>query len=147
MRSEPEKTVSSLKEAMDYIESDPPRPPSPAPSPSTLGEGGGEGNALRKQTPSPQPSPSVLGEGGQSLAKLESLAEEILRELRRQTEQAEPEFSVTKLLGGMVQVASVAIVFLAYLNRTDTHTLGGLLLFAIWLQCLTIGLMIMGRQR
>src|SRR3954454_12540336 len=132
---EPEKVAASLKEALDYIESDPPRPPvvriaatpdtpnRPSPPPLTSRSAGTHG---------------VPGEGGASLAKLESLAEEILRELRRQALHAEPEFSITKLLGGMVQVVSIAIVFLAYLNRADTHALGGLLRFAIWLQCLTI---------
>lgn len=177
LKVQPEKVVTSLKDAIDYIASEPPRPATPSPgtpevTAQRLVRGGGEGSfdvrssrfdvrssananidrstsniEQRSERPSPQPSPGLPGEGGAPPAKLELLAEEILRELRRQAQHAEPEFSVARLLGGIAQVVSIAIVFLAYLNRTDTHVLGGLLLFAIWLQVLTIALMVMGRHR
>jgi D-glycero-D-manno-heptose 1,7-bisphosphate phosphatase len=147
-KMQPEKAVTSLKDAIDYIASEPTRPQNLPPSPGTPGEGRGEGRSVvtRKES-SPPPSPGVPGEGGASRAKLELLAEEILRELRRQAQHAEPEFSVARLLGGIAQVVSIAIVFLAYLNRADAHVLNGLLLFAIWLQVLTIALMVMGRHQ
>jgi hypothetical protein len=78
---------------------------------------------------------------------LETLAEQILYELRRGKELPHSDFSVPKLVAGIGQVVSIAIVFLAYLNRNDTATFGGLMLFAIWVQAFTIALMIMGRQQ
>jgi D-glycero-D-manno-heptose 1,7-bisphosphate phosphatase len=145
LKVQPEKTVTSLKDALDYIASDPQPPP---PSPCAQGEGGGEGSSGSVGArPSPPPSPGDPGEGGKSSVKLELLAEEILRELRRQAQHAEPEFSVASLLGVIAQFVAIAIVFLAYLNRADARLLSGMLLFAIWLQVLTIALMVMGRHR
>ena len=78
--------------------------------------------------------------------KLEMLGEQILSELRRGKELPHSDFSVPKLMAGIAQVVSIAIVFLAYLNRNETTTFGALMLFAIWVQAFTIALLIMGRQ-
>jgi len=80
-------------------------------------------------------------------ARVESLLDQMLTELRRR-DVPEDEFSVSKLLAGVVQVLAISLVFLAYLYRNETaETFIGILLFAIFLQVLTIALLIMGRQR
>ena len=80
-------------------------------------------------------------------ARVEALLDQMLTELRRR-DTDEVEFSVSKLLAGIVQVLAIAVMFLAYLYRTETaETFYGILLFAIFLQLLTISLLIMGRQR
>jgi D-glycero-D-manno-heptose 1,7-bisphosphate phosphatase len=79
--------------------------------------------------------------------KLESVASEILQELRRRREQPQSDFSVSKLLAGVVQVGVLAVLFMAFLNRSDARALQPLLLFALTLQTMTIALLIMGKQR
>ncbi|HYO08605.1 MAG TPA: HAD-IIIA family hydrolase [Tepidisphaeraceae bacterium] len=81
-----------------------------------------------------------------SSAKLESLANEILHELRRHREQPPTDFSVSKLMAGVVQVLVLFVLFLAFINRT-TDSLMPLLIFALTLQTMTIALLIMGKQR
>jgi len=76
-------------------------------------------------------------------ARLEELAEQILQELQRRREAPEHEFSVSKLLAGIIQIVAIAVVFLAYF-RGDQQSL---LLVAVFLQTFTIALLIMGRQR
>jgi hypothetical protein len=68
-------------------------------------------------------------------------------ELRRQHEQHEADFSVSKLLAGVVQVLALATLFLAYVKKTDPTSLQTHLLIAIMLQTLTIALLIMSRQK
>jgi hypothetical protein len=100
----------------------------------------------------PQPNPLPQGERGPetpaaSTAKLESLAAEILREVRRRHEQPQADFSVSKLMAGVVQVIVLAVLFMAFLSRGDNASLIALLLFALTLQAMTIALLIMSRQR
>jgi hypothetical protein len=80
-------------------------------------------------------------------SRLENLAEQILQELRRRNEQVHADFSVSKLLAGIVQVIALAAVFFAYLRRDTPEALTPALLVALFLQTLTISLLIMGRQR
>jgi hypothetical protein len=80
-----------------------------------------------------------------SLERLEELAEEILEELRRQNEPVVPDFSVSKLMAGIVQVIALAALFLAYFRNGNGQLAA--LLTALTLQCFTIALLIMGRQK
>lgn len=82
----------------------------------------------------------------QSTPRIESLLSEILKEMRRRHEEPVADFSVSRLLAGMVQVLALAVLFFAYLYR-DEPSLVALLLFAIALQTLTIALLIMGKQK
>lgn len=80
-----------------------------------------------------------------SSARLEELAEQILQELQRRREAPEHEFSISKLLAGIIQIVAIAVVFLAYFYfRNDPQPP---LLVAVFLQTFTIALLIMGRQR
>ena len=82
-----------------------------------------------------------------SAERSEALLEQIFLELRRQHEQQEADFSVSKLFAGVVQVLALATLFLAYLKKADAATLHTYLLLAIMLQTLTIALLIMSRQK
>jgi hypothetical protein len=90
--------------------------------------------------------PADAGAQQPSTARLEALLGQILLELKRRPDDAHGDFSVSKLLAGIVQIVALAVLFIAYLNR-DAANLQPILLFAIALQTLTIALLIMGRQR
>jgi D,D-heptose 1,7-bisphosphate phosphatase len=93
----------------------------------------------------PNPLPPLASTQA-STARLEALAEQILHELRRSHELHVADFSVSKLLAGIVQVIAVSVMFLAYLNR-DSTGLEAIMLLAIFLQALTCSLLIMSRQK
>jgi hypothetical protein len=91
--------------------------------------------------PRPAAAPSAGG-----TERMESLLEQICLDLRRQHEHQEGDFSVSKLLAGVVQVLALAILFLSYLKRGD-NSLQTYLMLALILQTLTISLLIMSRQK
>jgi D-glycero-D-manno-heptose 1,7-bisphosphate phosphatase len=169
---EPDYVCSTLKDAMEFIaENTPDAPKEEASTPSPLeGEGGGEGKNMDEPTAvdradleeprtepvptttlPPHPSPPPQGgrgpENAPATPKLETLAADILHELRRRHEQPVADFSVSKLFAGVVQVVVLAVLFMSFLNRGDSATLIALLMFAMTLQAMTIALLIMGRQR
>jgi D-glycero-D-manno-heptose 1,7-bisphosphate phosphatase len=78
-------------------------------------------------------------------ARVEQLLEEVLDELRRR-EDVRSDFSIAKLIAGIVQVIALASLFVAYLRR-DSPSLEPTLLTALVFQALTIALLIMERQR
>ena len=80
-------------------------------------------------------------------ARLEALAEQILYEMRRRHEQPHADFSVSKLLAGIVQVIVLFVLFLAYLYRAQLNDTLVILVFASVMQTMTIALLIMSRQR
>ena len=173
---QPEYVCSTLKEAIDFIEgntprsdeaqaeAEPERPPEPAASPAPEAAPSSSRENLdlvadmsldlpRNEPAKKQAAAEASRSGGSpaapspSTSKLESLALDILHELRRRHEQPEQDFSVSKLLAGIVQVIVLFVLFLALLNRGDAKALTPLLLFAMTLQAMTIALLIMGRQR
>jgi hypothetical protein len=79
--------------------------------------------------------------------RLHVLAEQILDELRRSKEQPVQDFSVAKMLAGVAQVMTLAVLFVAYLNRADPVALMNTLVFALTMQTMTIALLIFNRQR
>lgn len=116
------------------------RPPAvspPAPEPLDYRSPGSDPLPPRSSRPT-EPLPEMT--------RLESLAEQILQELRRHREHDQTEFSVTKLLAGIVQMIALAAMFLAYV-RGQGNSLQVYLLVGIFLQTLTIALLIMTRQR
>jgi hypothetical protein len=80
------------------------------------------------------------------IARLERLAEQILHELRRRRDEPNTDFSVPRLLAGVTQVITLAVLFMSYLNR-GTAGFQPMLLLALCFQTLTIALLIMGRFR
>jgi D-glycero-D-manno-heptose 1,7-bisphosphate phosphatase len=159
----PDATVTTLREAIDFIESH--RPPAAAEELEPRGSREGE-SILLPTTPQPNeqrldaaPSPGAqpphpappnaarpAASAARSSARLEHIAQQILDELKRRHEQPASDFSVTKLLAGIVQVLVLAVLFLAYLNR-NTAAVGISLLLALVLQTMTIALLIMQRQK
>lgn len=91
-------------------------------------------------------SSCASAENSISTARLETLAQEILVELRRSREVPHADFSISKLFAGIVQVLVFAALFVAYLYRGDPATLVNTLMFALVLQTMTIALLIMSRQ-
>lgn len=80
-------------------------------------------------------------------SRLEHLAEMILLELRKRSEHTDyTDFSVSKLLAGIIQVLTLALLFISYLNRNDA-SFNPLMLTAIFLQIFTISLLVMGKQK
>lgn len=115
--------------------------PSPRPVPPAPVEADAPSRAPREATtPAPVPTAQVA-----VTDRLEELTGEILSELRRQSEQTHADFSVSKLMAGIVQVISLAALFMAYFRGGDAQI--ATLLTALTLQCFTIALLIMGRQR
>lgn len=90
------------------------------------------------------PSPSVAA----STARLEELAEQILQELQKRDDHHNADFSISKLLAGIVQIIALAVLLLAYTIYHGTpETFQATLTTALFLQAFTIALLIMGRQR
>ncbi|HSV16309.1 MAG TPA: HAD hydrolase-like protein, partial [Tepidisphaeraceae bacterium] len=128
----PDHYVQSLKDAMDIIE---------------------RADVQAHAPPVVMSSPVAPLPPAIDLQRLESLSEQILQELRKpapapavQTSPpppaAEPHFSFSKMMAGVVQVLAVAVFALAYRGGNVEQMLVGLML-----QLLTIALLIMGRQK
>jgi D-glycero-D-manno-heptose 1,7-bisphosphate phosphatase len=96
----------------------------------------------------PQPlsdAPSAVGASIPSTARLEELAEQILQELQRRHDTHENDFSLSKLLAGIVQIVALAVLVLAYFIYRQNPIPA--LLAALFLEAFTIALLIMGRQK
>ena len=96
------------------------------------------GGGASQNAPAPAAGPASVG-------RLEELTEQVLTELRRQNEPVVPDFSVSKLMAGIVQVIALAALFMAYFRTGNVQV--ATLLTALTLQCFTIALLIMGRQK
>ncbi|MDB5356152.1 MAG: gmhB [Phycisphaerales bacterium] len=118
-----------------------------APAPRTSVEAPTARTAARAEPQPDAPVPVRPTEAYTDTARLEELAQQILDEIHRHREQPFTEFSVSKLMAGIIQVMVAPVLFYAYLHREAPGELQALLLFAIFLQVLTIALLIMGRQR
>jgi D-glycero-D-manno-heptose 1,7-bisphosphate phosphatase len=100
--------------------------------------------SAREQTPEQTPEQNAAPPITVSSARLEELAEQILQEMQSRREKHQPEFSVSKLMAGIIQIVALAVLFLAYFYyRTNPAPA---LLTAIFLQVFTVALLIMGRQ-
>jgi D-glycero-D-manno-heptose 1,7-bisphosphate phosphatase len=96
--------------------------------------------AAAENNPHPNAESSTLS----STARLEELAEQILQELQRRESHHQPDFSISKLLAGIMQIIALAVLPMGYLlNRGNLS----FILIAIFLQLFTIALLIMGRQQ
>jgi hypothetical protein len=99
---------------------------------------------VKAATPTAPAATPVTGD----LSKLEEVCQQILEELRHRDEPTVGDFSVSKLLAGIVQVLALAALFYAYLKSSrPNESAFETLLLAIALQTLTIALLIMGRQK
>jgi D-glycero-D-manno-heptose 1,7-bisphosphate phosphatase len=139
----PDYTVSTLAEAIDIIEKSQPKREEASPGGNADTEVTASSSFVRSR---PEQSASKTSRPVILTAKLESMAAEILRELRRRHEQPDEHFSVSKLFAGIIQVVVFAVLFIAYLYRNEGK-LQPMLLFALTLQTMTVAFLIMGRQR
>jgi len=136
--------VATLDEALKYIEehrdNDPSEGQTSAP-PRDL---------LRKIVPPAATSATIIAKPqGPLLSKTrtETLLEQILEHLKSRDARHVMDFSLSKLLAGIVQIIAIAVAFLAYLYRAHEVTCLSLLFAAQFLQMLTVALLIMGKQR
>jgi len=150
MIAEPDAIVSSLKEAMDVIAAAVARGNGAAGA--TDRPDGAEDRtaaaAFDKTRPKPQSASAAVSqqESPGSSSRIEQLAEMILVEMRNRNAH-QHDFSVSRLLAGISQVIALAMVFLSYLYREEAGQAYHMMLFAIYLQVLTVSLVVMGRQR
>ena len=79
------------------------------------------------------------------LLRLEHLLQQILDQVRRRNEHA-PEFSLGKMLAGVTQILAIALAVANYFYRPAGEPLMPILI-AIFLQALTVSLLLMGRER
>ena len=117
-----------------------PAPPTPRPTnppPAAVATPAPAAVAPQRTPPPAEPSPSNEG--------VETLLEQILMELRRAGEHGHADFSVSKLLAGVIQPVALAVLFFAYFREGNAQL--ATLLVALILQTFTVALLIMGRQR
>lgn len=156
----PEFVAGSLKEAVDYIEkqaaaAQPMRlvgspattPAASAPNPAVLVKPAGAAKAPAATPPPAAASSSTKSDRPAPNTRLELVAEQILLELRRRNEQVHTDFSVSKLLAGIVQVLVLATLFLGYVRSSSLPVVQVYVLVALTLQTMTIALLIMSRQK
>jgi len=122
---EPDETVSNLSQALDVIEA--------------AGALSSASAAARKDRPEDERPPTP-----RELERLEHLAQQILDQLHRRHRHP-MDFSASKLLAGVTQVLAIAAAAGAYFYRPLGDPMLPLLA-AIFLQTLTISLLLIGRD-
>ena len=135
----PEFVATTLAEAMDYVERHTRRAfalRSERPEPAAAE------NAEKNEAPSADPAPLAA----------EPADDRVLDELRKLNDHFEQhfnraDFSVARLLAGVVQVLALAVLFLAYLTWGPTIQPLGMLLLAMFLQVLTATLLVFDMNR
>ena len=167
----PDFTVSSLTDALNVISKHAPvatPPPAATVKPTTATPAktvtlsavlaARKGSTAVRVTPAPAspttapvPTPPAAApptDPAASPTRLESLAEQILQELRHRSEFVHEDFSVSKLLAGILQISVLAVLLLGYLQgRGNVAWLQIYMLLALTLQAMTISLLIMSRMK
>src|SRR5690606_35786082 len=133
--AEPERTVHSLREAIDYIEAStaksPPPGPDTQPAPMSVASMTSPPPAAAAPTPAaPHPAQPPSSESAPPLRTLEQTAHLILQELRHRSAPSS-DFSVSRLMAGITQVLAIATLFFAYLNRGNATLVQHILLLAL----------------
>jgi hypothetical protein len=155
-----DETVSSLADAMDVIEAAGGVEP-----PETVASGiaqeleagsrrirtataeepsNGRGHSHAPIMPMVEPSHLRVPKSD-DLTRLEHLTQQILDHLRRRQEHP-PDFSMAKMLAGVTQILALALAVGSYFYKPAANPLL-LVLVAIFMQLLTIALLLMGRER
>ena len=119
--------------------------PTPAPKPTPTARPAQSPAA----TPAVQSAQSQATAPKSDLARLEAINQQVLMELKKLNEARTEDFSISKLVAGIMQILAIAIVPLGYMlhKPNDAPSLANWLLVAVFLQTFTIALLIMGRQR
>jgi D,D-heptose 1,7-bisphosphate phosphatase len=81
-------------------------------------------------------------------SRIEAVAQQILLELKKHNEARHDDFSISKLIAGIMQILAIATVPLAYLlYQGNAQVMTNWLLAAVFFQTFTVALLIMGRQK
>lgn len=103
-----------------------------------------------RQPPAGQTMPVSVSQDSRmalELGRIRSTLSSILEEQRKTQKPPGGEFSIGKLLGGIVQVLALACIFIAFIGRGDATLMSAMLLWAAVLELLTIALLLMGNDR
>jgi hypothetical protein len=79
------------------------------------------------------------------MVRLEHLLQQVLDQVRRRNEHV-PEFSLGKMLAGITQILAIALAVASYFYKPTGEPLMPILV-AIFLQAMTVALLMMGRER
>lgn len=120
---EPEETVSTLTEAMEAIE-------------ALAGAESLHQHSVQANRPAATNA---------ELVRVEHLVQQLLDQVRRRNEHV-PEFSLGKMLAGVTQILAIAMAVASYFYRPVSEPLMPILA-AIFLQALTVSLLLMGREK
>jgi D,D-heptose 1,7-bisphosphate phosphatase len=120
---EPDEIVSSVAEAMDIVE-------------AMVGT-----ESLHQQSAQALRPPIQSNE----LARLENLVQQLVDQVRRRNEHV-PEFSLGKMLAGVTQILAIAMAVANYFYRPAGEPMMPIVI-AIFLEALTVALLLMGRER
>jgi len=160
-------TVTTLIEAIEVVakqthKTNQPMPAQPAAAPEKAPEAPRSVAVSTKPQPLHQPAPSPKADSipvkrehppaaptlHVDLSRLEVVSQQILVELKKANEARHDDFSISKLVAGIMQVLALAALMLAYfLYRSDVNSLHSCLLVALFLQVFTVALLIMSRQK
>jgi hypothetical protein len=119
---EPDETVANMAEAIDIVE-------------AVVGTESLHQHSVQANRPTVQ----------SELARVEHLVQQVLDQVRRRNEHV-PEFSLGKMLAGVTQILALAVAVSSYFYRPAGEPLL-LILVAIFLQALTVSMLLMGRER
>ena len=156
----PPPAQAPIPEGASMTSAIPPQPQSSPPSPAIAPAAPSPMPAIASTpadnpSPAPEPAPRPAAPAQHSpasrippelVAHIETLLEQVLVEMRRGREQPDADFSIPKLLAGIVQIVALGMLLVAYINRDNAMSLP-LIGFAIYFQILTITLLVMGRQK
>jgi len=120
---EPDETVFTLAEALDIVE-------------AVVGTESLHQHSVQTVRP-PVPNSEFV--------RLENLVQQVLDQVRRRNEHV-PAFSLGKMLAGVTQILAIAVAVASYFVRPAGEPLLPILV-ALFLQVLTVSLLLMGRER
>lgn len=144
LHHEPDYVASSLEDAVDFIEMQfDNKPGKIAIADAVQNESKAIANAL-PTTPAPAAAPVSAAMKKPSDSDQVVLLERIVEELRRSNDPQQ-DFSIARMLAGIMQGFALAVFFGAMLYRDTPPTFNMIMLTAIFLQMLVCGLVLLGR--
>lgn len=141
MRYQPDYIASSLQDAVDFIEMQLESPTTPVAIADTIKT---ETTAIVEALPAAEVSESAPPASATSDRNQVVLLERIVEELRRSNDPPQ-DFSIARMLAGIMQGFALATFFGAMLYRDTPTTFSMIMLVAIFLQALVCGLVLLGR--